>query len=231
MAVLGDWQAQNETLGIEESALTWMIFLTLTPVLRMQTGQLPDAIHDFLNRIGGNLGGKGTAFLGQVVHDGDALLVTRAAPPALGEDHVVHRRRQLSKEFGLALRQADCPRLLLYHLGVEDALDADMRRPLIAAFMFVRDGVKQLAARAPNASRILNRLDLVAEFGSQPFRSQILRNGWKLLTSGFRHLFLPFFSLLFQLYPSLLSWHAKGHGMNNVGMTGILNEQLQTLPI
>lgn len=119
-----------------------MVILALAPVLRMQTSQLLNTVQNFLNWIRGGLGRESAALSSQIVHDGDTLLVTQTAPPALWENHVFDIWRNFSKELGLSLREANCPWLRFNHLRVEDAFDADVVWLRTTAFIFICNGIE-----------------------------------------------------------------------------------------
>ncbi|KAK8012064.1 hypothetical protein PG989_000324 [Apiospora arundinis] len=152
-----------------EGLPTWVIFLALAPVLGMETGQLLDSVHDLLDRLQNHLGREGASLL------------------TLGEDHVVHVRRDLGEEIGLALRQANGPRLGRDHLGVKHALDADVRRPLASvSLVLVRDLIEELAGRAPDVAGVLDRVDLLLELRAEPLGRNVLGEGGQHLSTLFR---------------------------------------------
>lgn len=153
--------------------LTRVIVLALAPILRMKSCQLLDTILDFINGISSYLSRKCATLVNKIVHNGDTLLLACSAPPAFGKDHVVDGRGHLGEELCLALRQTDCPWLSFNHLGIENTLDTDIRRSILAALIFICDGVEELAGRTPDVTRVFDGLDLVAEFGAEPFGSQV----------------------------------------------------------
>ena len=156
-----------------------MVVLALSPILRMKSRQLLDTILDLVNGISSYLGRKSAPLVNKIVHDGDTLLLARSAPPAFGKDHVVNGGCNLGEELCFALRQTDCPWLSLNHLGVEYALDTDVGRFIFAALIFIGDGVEELAGCTPDVARVLDGLDFVAEFGTEPIGRQLIWESWK----------------------------------------------------